>query len=195
MHRLMSLIGGCTFLAMAALAAPAIHAQQGAFTSLFDGATLKGWSRVGDANWAVVDGAIQATSGMGFLVSDASYGDFQLTVEVWVDDAANSGVFFRLSDLKTILSTNSYEVNIWDRRPDPIYRTGAIVNVASPSSVINAGGKWNTFDITARGPRLTVVLNGTTVVDTEHKGWARGPLALQRNAGIVKFRSVRIRTL
>ena len=42
------------------------------------------------------------------------------------------------------------EVNIYDKRPDPTYRTGGIVDVAKPMAMITTGGKWNTIDITAR---------------------------------------------
>jgi hypothetical protein len=169
--------------------------QAGGFTTLLEGSSLKGWDVVGDANWEVVDGAVQATRGTGFLVTPASYGDFQLTLEFWVTDDANSGVFIRCSDPKTITAMNAYEVNIYDKRPDPAYRTGAIVDVAKPAAMIDTGGKWNTYDITAQGPKLVVTLNGTRTVDVEHKGHVRGPIALQYGAGTVKFRNVRIRAL
>jgi hypothetical protein len=165
------------------------------WTTLFDGKTLKGWNVVGDANWEVVEGLLQASKGTGFLVTPVAYGDFQITLDFWVSDDANSGVFIRCSDPKTISATNAYEVNIYDRRPDPAYRTGGIVDVAKPASQINTGGRWNSYDITARGTKLTVVLNGMKTVDVDHKGFTRGPIALQYGAGTVKFRNVRIRTL
>jgi len=178
-------------------AQPAYNAsgQAGGLTTLFDGKSLKGWNIVGDANWEVVDGVVQATKGTGFLVTPVSYGDFQITLEFWVTDDANSGVFIRCEDPKTINAMNAYEVNIYDKRPDQTYRTGGIVDVAKPASIINTGGQWNTYDITARGPRLMVTLNGMKMVDVEHKGHTRGPIALQYGAGTVKFRNVRIRTL
>jgi hypothetical protein len=62
--------------------------------------------------------------------------------------------------------------------------------------MINAGGRWNTLVITAKGTRMTVVLNGvTTVRDAEDAKFARGPIALQYGAGVVRFRNVRIRPL
>ena len=170
-------------------------AQAGDWKTILDGTTLKGWDVVGNANWSVADGAVQATSGNGYLVTPASYADFQITADFWVTDDANSGVFIRCADPKSITAMNSYEVNIFDRRPDQTYRTGAIVDVAKPSAVVNTGGKWNTIDITARGPKLTVIVNGTPTVDVEDKTHARGPIALQYGAGTVKFRNVRIRTL
>src|SRR5262249_41539123 len=122
----------------------------GAWTSLFDGKTLDGWNTIGTANWSVVDGVIQATMGNGYLVTPASYQDFQITLEFWTSDDANSGVFLRCSDPKNISATNAYEVNINDTRPDPSYGTGGIVNVAKVTSRVKAGGKWNTYEITAK---------------------------------------------
>jgi hypothetical protein len=113
-----------------------------------------------------------------------------------VTPESNSGVFVRLSDPKEVTATNSYEINVWDTRPDPKYRTGAIVNVAEPLTKVDAGNKWNTLQITARGPRLTVVLNGvTTVKDAQDTKFARGPIALQYGTGTVRFRNVRIKEL
>ena len=106
-----------------------------------------------------------------------------------------SGIFIRCSDPKMITATNAYEVNIYDKRPDQSYRTGGIVDVAKPASVILTGGKWNTYDITAKGPKMTVILNGMKVVDVEDTKHPDGRVALQYGAGTVKFRNVRIRTL
>ena len=170
------------------------------WTTLFDGSSLNGWNPIGDANWRLADGAVQADKGVGFLLTRASYADFQVRVEVWVDDDANSGVFIRCQDPQQVGAANAYEVNIYDKRPDPAYRTGAIVDVARPMAQINAGGKWNTLEITAQGSHLTVTLNGTRTVDANDSKYARGPIALQygagaNGAGVVKFRKVEIRTL
>ena len=165
-----------------------------AWTTLFDGRNLDNWNHVGDANWQLVDGVVQADKGSGFLVSKTSYTDFQMRVEFWVDADANSGVFLRMSDPQKITSSNSYEVNIVDKRPD-MYGTGAIVNVAKVSPVPQAGGKWNTYEITAKGSHLTVTFNGTRTVDVEDTKHASGPVGLQHAAGLVKFRKVQIRPL
>jgi hypothetical protein len=194
MKSTMALVLG-TLMGVATLQ-PAVTAQAGGgWTSLFDGSSLKGWNVVGNANWQVADGVIQANMGNGYLVTPASYTDFQITLDFWVSDDANSGVFIRCSDPKTISQVTAYEVNIFDQRPDQTYRTGSIVDLVKPASVVMTGGRWNTFDITARGTRLTVVLNGMTMVDLNDTKHARGPIALQYGAGTVRFRNVRIRTL
>ncbi len=169
--------------------------QEVGWTTLFDGSSIDGWRVHGDANWELADAAVSADRGSGYLVTESSYGDFELTLEFWVDEPANSGVFIRCSDPDNIGAANSYEVNIYDTRADQTYRTGGIVNVAAPTSVINTGGQWNSYEITAQGSRLVVILNGTQVVDATHDQFVRGPIALQYGAGTVRFRNVQIRVL
>ena len=165
------------------------------WTTLFDGSSLDGWREVGNANWELTDGTVSADSGSGFLVTEDSYGDFEMTVEFWVDEPANSGVFIRCADPDNITAGNSYEVNIFDMRPDPTYATGGIVNVAAPSSVINTANQWNTYEIRAQGSRLVLTLNGTQTVDVTDDQFSQGPIALQYGAGTVRFRNVQIRSL
>jgi hypothetical protein len=165
------------------------------WVTLLDGTTLSGWNTIGNANWKVAEGAIEASSGNGMLVTPGDYDNFELVAEVWVDAAANSGIFIRCSDRNTINQGNAYEVNIYDNRPDQTYATGAIVEVAPPAVPMKAGGKWNTIEIRAEGNHLTVVMNGTKTVDVRNDKYARGPIGLQYGAGVVRFRSVKIRQL
>ena len=160
---------------------------------------LEGFSRVGEANWEIVDGAVQATQGgkdPAYLVTRNSYRDFVMHVEFWASDDANSGIFFRCQDRARINDENCYEANIFDQRPDPTYGTGAIVKVAPVAAPMpKAGGKWNTYEITAKGPRLGVVLNGVKTVDIADAKFADGPIALQWGRGTIKFRKVQIRPI
>ena len=165
------------------------------WNKLFKGKNLDGWSAVGDANWKVEKGIIEATTGAGFLVSTDSYKDFELKAEFWVDDAANSGIFIRCTDPKRITAANAYEVQIFDKRPDQKYATGAIVNVAGPPSPVKSAGKWNTYEITARGGHMIIKLNGAVTADAEDTKNPQGPIALQHAAGLVRFRSVQVRRL
>ncbi len=163
--------------------------------ALFDGSSLSSWTQTGDANWRIVDGAVEANAGRGLLVSKLTYQDFRLTAEFWVSDDANSGVFVRCADPATIADTTCYEVNIFDRRPDPTYRTGGIVRIAPPSQKIDAGGRWNTYDITVQGGHLVVNLNGVQTVDVNDGKFNDGYIALQYGGGMVKFRNVRVHAL
>jgi hypothetical protein len=182
---------------------PSSQADAG-WVTLIDGATgLDNWNRIGDANWRAENGAIVADKGKGgFLVSKSSYKDFQIRAEFWADHTTNSGIFIRAADPGKIAATNAYEVNIYDQRPEPAYGTGAIVDVAAVSPMPKAGGKWNTYDITARGTQLVVVLNGVQTVSVQNGQHAQGPFALQfangpkdAPGGAIKWRKVQIKPL
>ena len=174
--------------------------------TLLDGSnakTLENWNRLGDANWRAEDGAIVADKGKGgYLLSKNSYKDFQIRAEFWADHTTNSGIFFRISDPKQIGSKTAYEANIYDQRPEAQGGTGAIPNVANVPSMPKAGGKWNTYEITAKGSQLILVLNGTKTVDVQHAQFAEGPISLQFSnrekgapGGAIKWRKVQIRPL
>ena len=65
-----------------------------------------------------------------------------------------------------------------------------------------AGGRWNTYEVTAKGSRLTVKLNGVQTVDVVNGKWAEGPIGLQWANGVkdapggpIKWRKVQVRSL
>ena len=175
------------------------------WTTLIDGDKgLENWNRVGEANWRPEGGAIVADKGQGgFLVSKSSYKDFQLRAEFWADHTTNSGIYMRCADPNKITDKSCYEANIFDQRPDPSYGTGGIVHIAKVSQPVKVGGKWNVYEITAKGSKLTVVLNGTKTAEVEHGQFAAGPVALQYGTlppqgapgGAIKWRKVQIRPL
>jgi hypothetical protein len=89
-----------------------------------------------------------------------------------------------------------HEANIFDKRPDPSYGTGAIVwLVKAPVPAVRTGGQWNTMDITAKGKHMKVVLNGVTTAETDEARDAAGIIGLQYAGGVVKFRKVQVKPL
>ncbi len=175
------------------------------WVTLLDGETgLENWNRIGDANWRAESGAIVADKGKGgHLVSKKSYKDFEIRAEFWAATGTNSGIFMRASDPNKVGSANSYEVNIYDLRPGQEYATGAIVGFAVvPVPIIyKAGGKWNTFEIYAKGPEITVKFNGQVTVHLVDNKFPSGPFTLQFSnhgkepGGPIKWRKVEIREL
>jgi hypothetical protein len=165
------------------------------WTILVGGAHMNEWNVIGNANWRLQDGILQGEIGAGYLVSKKSYKDFQIKAEFWADDDANSGIFIRLSDPKNVTADNSYEVNIFDKRPDPSYGTGAIVNFSKISPMPKAGGRWNVYEITAKGDRITVWLNGVQTADLTDSKYPSGAIALQSAGGTIKFSKVWIKPL
>lgn len=192
-------------LAAALLIAGCAHTPAEGWITLIDGEKgLENFNRIGDANWRAEGGTIVADKGKGgHLVSKESYRNFEIYAEFWADHTTNSGIFIRASNPKSIGADSSYEVNIFDQRPGQEYSTGAIVNFAQVRPPLpKAGGKWNTYEIFANGPDLTVKLNGDVTVSTFNKQFASGPLSLQfangakdAPGGAIKWRKLMIRPL
>jgi Domain of Unknown Function (DUF1080) len=190
-----------TLVALAGLLTACASPMPGSgWITLIDGDKgLANFDVVGQANWSGADGAVQASAGTppaSFLVTRASFKDVMIRAEFWSSDDANSGIFIRCQDPKTITDENCYEANIFDQRPDPTYATGAIVKVAKLTApMIKAGGQWNVMEVTATGNRLVVMLNGIKTADIEDSKLASGPIALQWGRGTIKFRKVQVKPI
>jgi hypothetical protein len=200
MKRITALAAGIAIgLAALQYSNPASSQSEGGWITLLDNTKMGDWDEVGKANWEFKDGVLAADKLAGkdlsYLVTKNSYKDFQIKAEFWTDEEANSGIFIRCDGTKVIDAKLCYEVNIFDKRPDPSYGTGAIVDVAKVNPMPKAAGKWNTYEITAQGPHLVVVLNGEKTADVQDSTHAEGPFALQYGSGVVKFRKVQIKPL
>jgi hypothetical protein len=183
-----------------ALLSVAASAQDPKWTTIVDGKTMGDFGKVGSANWRIEGGALVADKlegkGAAYLVTKTPYKNFQIHAEFWADDDVNSGIFIRCKSPTKIDAKDCYEVNIFDKRPDPTYGTGAIVDVAKVVPMPKAGGKWNTYDITAVNDHFVVVFNGQKTVDVTDKRLPdAGPIALQYGSGNLKWRKVQIRPL
>jgi hypothetical protein len=120
-----------------------------------------------------------------------------LTVAVM--DAGDSGIYLRGSS-KSQINIWSWPVGsgeIWGYRKDgkmpPEVRRGAtpILNADKPP------GQWNRFEITAIGDKVTVAVNGKTVIrEARLPGLpVRGPIALQHHGDHVQFANIYIKEL
>jgi hypothetical protein len=205
MNGLSRIIMGLAVVAFA-MAGCANNSASSGWVTLVDGDKgMENFNRVGDANWRAEGGAIVADKGKGgHLVSKNSYKDFEIRAEFWAATDTNSGIFIRLADPQKPGSVSGYEVNIWDIRPDPTYGSGAIVSVASVPvpTVYKVGGKWNVMEIWAKGPEITVKLNGVVTAHATNGRFPQGPFSLQYGAGVkgatggpIKWRKVEIRSL
>lgn len=194
------------FLSALLVAACAATGGGDGWITLIDGASgMDNFYPVGDANWRAEGGAIVADKGKGgFLVSKQSFKDFQLRAEFWADHNTNSGIFIRISNPQKITGADAYECNIFDERPGPEYGTGGVPNYAKLTApMVKAGGKWNTYEITAKGDQFVLVLNGVQTVSFRNAKNPQGPVGLQFGnippkdlpGGAIKWRKVQIKEL
>ena len=173
--------------------------QWGAPEPLANGRDLTGWaprSATHAGCWRVHNGVLAATPPCVDLVSAATFEDFKLHAELKFPPGSNSGVYLR----------GRYEVQIQDdagKALDPL-RFGGVYGFLAPTASAGRGaGEWQTLDIELVGRRVTVVLNGTTIVDGQEipgiTGGALdsseslpGPIVLQGDHGAIEFRNLTI---
>lgn len=120
----------------------------------------------------------------------------------------DSGVYLR--------GTSKAQLNLWawpigsgevygyrnDKSMPPEVRAGVTPRINADRAI----GEWNTTEVTMKGDRLTVVINGETVIENAQLPGipAEGPIALQHHGGIrdgkmvgssslVQFRNIYVR--
>ena len=170
-------------------------AQDDGWTSLIQGQSLDGWSRLnGEATYTVEDdGTIVGTTAAGtpntFLATDRTYGDFTLKVDVWVDAGINSGIQIRSESKPDYMKgrVHGYQVEI-----DPSARawSGGIYDEARrgwlyPMTLNPACRKafrvedWNVYYIEAAGASIRTWINGIPCAALYDDATLEGIIALQ----------------
>jgi hypothetical protein len=150
-------------------------ASAGEFRPLFDGRTLEGWKHVGEGGFIVADGLLRSRGGMGLLYwSKQKFGNAVIRIVFRTKGKNdNSGVFIRipLEPREPMMPVHyGYEVQI-DSEPerwgeDDHHYTGALYSFTlAKAKPAKPGPEWNTMEITMKGPRTTVTVNGVTVTD------------------------------
>lgn len=100
-----------------------------------------------------------------------SYGDFILDLEFKVAKESNSGVFLRSGDIKNVLA--ALEIQVHESADGSKYgMLGAIYDAMPPAkNAAKPVGEWNHYTITCKGPQVTVVLNGETIIAANLDNW------------------------
>lgn len=162
---------------------------------LFNGQGLDGWHVDGEKNqWVVRDGILGSPESGSNLITDQKFGDFKLHAEFRYPKGSNSGIYLR----------GRYEVQIQDdmgREPMDIHMGGIYGFLEPNENAAMEAGTWQTYDITLIGRRVTVVLNGKTVISDatipgitggalDSREGEPGPLMIQGDHGPIEFRSL-----
>jgi hypothetical protein len=170
---------------------------------LFNGKDVSGWlcqDPRRPMGWFVKDGILMNEGKeANNIYTQQKFNDFKLEVEFNVDPKSNSGVYLR----------GRYEIQILDgyNRPMDVHSQGALYGFIVPAvKADKPAGEWQTFDITLIANHVTVIENGTKIIDNaevpgitggaldaNEKG--PGPILLQGDHGRVQFRKVRLTPL
>ena len=156
--------------------APALCAEGRDWVTLYNGKDLTGWQTTG--NWLPQkDGSLLIKPRKGekgwqrysaYLWSKKKYKDFVLHVEYKYPPKGNSGVHFRVGDLKNPVNTG-IEAQVLDsygkKKMGHHDHGGIIRTVGASKNMSKKAGEWNTMILTCKGHHLKVQLNGEQIVD------------------------------
>ena len=168
----------------------------GAPVKLLNGEDLTGWTTLGEGKnqWEVVGGVLRNKASGTDLVTERTFTDFKLHLEFRYPKGSNSGVYLR----------GRYEVQVEDTQGNEpkIDGIGAVYGHLIPNELAALGpDTWQSYDITLVGRRVTIVLNGKTIIADQvipgitggaldsDEGKA-GPLFLQGDHGPVEYRNI-----
>lgn len=139
-----------------------------------EGWVVRDWADVSQAGpegaqWEVKDGILYGASPRGtWLMNEKTYGDFQLQFEFKLGPRGNSGCALR-APMKGDPAFDGLELQMADLRYNPEAKdselTGGLYRALAPVEQVYKPEEWNHYDITLKGSRIKVVLNGTTILD------------------------------
>ena len=102
--------------------------------------------------------------------------DFELSLSFKHDAGANSGVFFRWTDLENPVQTG-IEIQILDthgKEPSTVKCSGALYDCKAPiRSTCKPAGEWNTMVLKADGSKVTVIMNDELPMEADLDEWTK----------------------
>jgi hypothetical protein len=144
------------------------------FTPVFNGKDLDGWAGP-LANYDVVDGAVQCKPGKGGTIYyNKEYSDFVARLEFKVPEGGNNGLAIRYPGEGDTAYVGMCELQVLDdtstkygRLDVRQYHGSAYGMVAAKRGYQRPVGEWNFQEVTVKGPKIKVELNGTVILDTD----------------------------
>ena len=174
--------------------------------TLFNGKDLTGWKLINEKQtngFKVVDGKLVNDPvqkegaphiSYGNLRTEQEFEDFNLKLEVNVPAGSNSGVYLR----------GMYEIQVMDSYKKELdsHNMGAVYSRIKPTvSAEKPAGEWQSMDMTLCNRHITVILNGTKIIDNQPVDgptggamksdvFTAGPIYLQGDHGKVEYRNI-----
>ncbi|MBN1804760.1 MAG: DUF1080 domain-containing protein [Sedimentisphaerales bacterium] len=149
---------------------------QDGFELMFNGKDLTGWQG-NTKGYVVKDGtiAVEPALGGGNLYTAKEYSDFIMRFEFRLTPGANNGLGIR-TPLQGDAAYEGMELQILDNTADkykdlkPYQYHGSVYGVVpAKRGFLKPVGQWNYEEVVAKDNRITVKLNGTTIVDADIK--------------------------
>jgi hypothetical protein len=204
-----------TLLAMLAFtfafASVAADSEDG-FKPIFNGTTFDGW-KFGDekANaWRIEEGALvaQGTRSHAFYVGDEEpFQNFELKVDVMTKPGSNGGIYFHTAYQESGWPKTGFECQVNVSQSDWI-KTGSLYGLVNMALTPAQDNQWWTQHIIVQGGKVTVKIDGKTVLEYNEPAGAqpgkdfarklnRGTFALQAHDpnSVVRYKNIRVKRL
>jgi hypothetical protein len=186
------------------------------FRPISDGTGLDGWAGPVE-NYEVVEGAIRCKPGKGGAIYyDKTFSDFVARVEFRLPPGGNNGLAIRYPGQGDPAYAGMCELQVLDDAAEKYatldprqYHGSAYGMVPARRGYQRPVGRWNFQEVTVRGSKVKVELNGTVILDADlggvrefmanspHPGKDRtsGYFGFAGHGDPVEFRNVAIRPL
>ena len=165
---------------------------------MFNGKDLIGWTIHGTEKWYIENGELVCESGpekqYGYLSTEKSYYNFELSVQFKLEANGNSGIFIRSGVDGTKISGWQVEVAPPDQHTGGIYESygrGWLIQPKPEDEKMLKADEWNTMLIRVNNYEITSWLNGKEMIHLKDEkiGAGKGFIALQiHDGGGIKVR-------
>lgn len=192
--------------------------KQTGFKSIFNGKDFDGWQGAVD-NYEIVAGAIRCKKGKGGnLFTRDEYADFVVRLEFKLPPAGNNGLAIRypgkgnpaydgMTELQVLDSEHKKYANLDELGRQ--YHGSAYGVMPAKRGYLRKTGQWNFQEVTVKGSRIKVELNGSVILDgdlskvsefmanSKHPGLdlKKGFFGFAGHNDPVEFRNIKIRKL
>jgi hypothetical protein len=205
----------------------ALQAADNGFAPLFPRDSLAGWKvsdwsdvstpqKVSGTPWKVENGVLYGLGKRTWITSPRQYSDFVLKFESKISKGSNGGIGLRFppqgDPAYTAMEIQVVDAKVYYRgRARLEQRTGSIYDeIAAGTDAARPVGQWDSWEITAKGSQVTIVLNGRKIIDADlsretkarqQKGPAmakrplKGHIGFQNLKGTITLRNIMIKEL
>jgi hypothetical protein len=142
--------------------------------------------------WSWKDGVLSPKDKDEVIWTKTDYENFTLDLEFQLEADGNSGVIIYSTETQN-WPPNAIEIQVlddgapkWANIPANWKCAGIFGHSVPIKSAVKKPGEWNRMTIQARGPKISVLLNGVLVTDVDMKDWKSGKTAPDGSA-IVDF--------
>jgi 3-keto-disaccharide hydrolase len=202
----------CSLLGIVAVVSSFAADSEEGFVSLMDGKTLAGWkASIDNTNtWKIEDGAFVArgkTAHLYYVGDPKPFKDFELKVDVMTEPNANGGIYFHTQYQEKGFPRAGFECQVNVSQSDWI-KTGSLYGLVNIGLTPAQDKKWWTQHIIVKGSRVTVKIDGKTVLEYNEppgvqsgrqygRKLSEGTFALQAHdpGSIVHYKNIRVKRL